>query len=149
MLTKGTGFISLESHIQNVSDQTYLSSRVDEESELYQRFEDFVEEKGHSNDSAAVRDLVRTGLDVHEGKHSTKWDLIAEQSLYAVTFGLVLATVSLVVFVVLLAFSAFPSPLTLIAIGAVFGGVLVAVGGGLGHDLAASRAERVRNEVEA
>jgi uncharacterized integral membrane protein len=55
----------------------------------------------------------------------------------------------LVVFVVLLAFSAFPSPLTLIAIGTVVGGVLVAGGGGLGHDLAASRAERVRNEVEA
>jgi hypothetical protein len=46
-----------------MGDKTYISSQVDEDSELYQRFEHYVDEKGHDNKSAAVRELVNSALE--------------------------------------------------------------------------------------
>ena len=49
-----------------MGQKKYITSQVDEDSELYQRFEAYVDEAGHDNKSAATRQLVKSALDQHE-----------------------------------------------------------------------------------
>jgi hypothetical protein len=132
-----------------VSEKTYITSQVDEDSELYQRFEDFVEEKGHSNQSAAVRDLVRTGLDVHEGEHGSVWETVAQQALYAVTFSLLVAAISAVSFVAAVVQAGYPSPWTVVTFSLLIGGVIAALGSGAVHGYGRAKLEKQAAEVEA
>ena len=46
-----------------MSDNKYLSAKVDPDSALYEKFMTVKEEEGHESNSEAVRDLVRLGLD--------------------------------------------------------------------------------------
>lgn len=46
-----------------MGNKEYITTKVDEESDLYQRFEAYLEEAGHGNKSAATRQLVKSALD--------------------------------------------------------------------------------------
>jgi hypothetical protein len=131
-----------------VSEKTYITSQVDEDSELYQRFEDFVEDKGHSNQSAAVRDLVRTALDVHEGNRGSRWETVAQQSLYAVTFSLLAAVISLVSSLAAVVLASYPSPWTVVSLSFLFGSLLAATGSGLLHEYGKSKLDKQAADSE-
>jgi hypothetical protein len=72
-----------------MGDKAYITSQIDEESELYQRFEDYVEAKGHDNKSAAVRELVHSALLEKEAAASRPGGYSAlERALLTVSGGL-------------------------------------------------------------
>lgn len=45
---------------------TTIASKIDEDSELLERFEEFEEETGYSNRSKALRAVIRRGLDQYD-----------------------------------------------------------------------------------
>jgi len=57
-----------------VGDTQYITTKVDEESDLYQRFDRYLEEAGHGNKAAATRQLVKSALDDWEEQAELGYD---------------------------------------------------------------------------
>jgi hypothetical protein len=74
LLTVGRSFLPLELYTLPVGDKQYITTKVDEESDLYRRFETYLEEAGHGNKSAATRQLVKSALDDWEEKQQPGHD---------------------------------------------------------------------------
>ena len=114
-----------------MSEKTYITTQIDEESELYQRYEDFVDEKGHSSKSAATRELVRFALDEHESSDPAGGWTVLERVL--LTASSVLAAI--VALLPLLYFGGILTLTTTIAAGLVYlaasGSLALAVSYGL------------------
>lgn len=62
----------LEIRISVVGSKTTLASKVDEDSQLLQRFEEFEEETGYGNRSKALRAALRRGLDDYEAEKESQ-----------------------------------------------------------------------------
>ena len=132
-----------------MGEKQYVAAQIDEDSPLYQQFEDYENSEGFESRSEAVRSLLRQGLDGGEsGPSIGKWEMVAEQALYAVTFALMVAIISTVSFVVAVVLAGYPSPWSLISASVLVGSLLAATTGGLGYHYSESKINRRSMEVD-
>jgi hypothetical protein len=104
--------------------------------DLDDKFQTYRDENDLSN-SEALRRLVQTGM---EAERESVWKTVQQQALYAVTFALTLASVSFVSFFAAAVLAGYPSPWTVVSLAFLFGGVLVAAGGGVGYEISKRKA---------
>jgi len=89
--------------------------------------------------SAAIEHLVEH-YDERQ-RAATRWDRIAEQALFAVTFSLVVTVISAVAFVAMVIQAGYPSPWTAVALSLVVGSILTATGSTAGYRYASEQAD--------
>ena len=124
--------------------KTTIASKIDEESELLERFEDFEEETGYGNRSKALRAAIRRGLDQYEEEQQEprrRGYTAVEESL--LTIASVIAGV--VLFLPLLGLFGVVELSTVIAVGAIYLTIAAAIA--LGVDLRARRAADEGNAI--
>jgi hypothetical protein len=81
------------------------------------------------NRSAAFEHMVEHHNSVKQSVR--RWETVAEHSLFAVTFSLLVAAISTVSFVVAYVQAGYPSPWTLVSFSVLVGAILAALGGGV------------------
>jgi hypothetical protein len=101
--------------------------------------ESYQHSQGLETRSAAIEHLVEH----YEERQRTasRWDRVAEQALYAVTFSLVVAVISTVALVAMVIQAGYPSPWTAVALSLVVGSVLTATGSTFGYRYASEQAD--------
>ena len=101
--------------------------------------ETYQHNQGLETRSAAIEHLVEH-YDERQ-RTASRWDRIAEQALYAVTFSLVVAVISTVALVAMVIQAGYPSPWTAVALSLVVGSILTATGSTVGYRYASEQAD--------
>lgn len=128
-----------------MSDRVMLGAQFDPDDELLEQFEEYKEEHGFTSRAETMRHLMRRELQGSDGR----WDTVAQQSLYAVTFSLLVAVISLISFATAVVVASFPSPETVVTFALLIGSLLAATGSGATYKYSVARSQRVATEVEA
>lgn len=84
----------------------------------------------------------------NEVKESLRWETVAQQALYAVTFSLLVAAISLVAFIVALVQAGYPSPWTIVSFGFLFGGIIAGLGGGIATGYSRSKIQTTMSDTD-
>lgn len=101
--------------------------------------ETYQHNQGLETRSAAIEHLVEH-YDERQ-RTASRWDRIAEQALYAVTFSLVVAVISTFAVVAMVIQAGYPSPWTAVALSLVVGSILTATGSTFGYRYASEQAD--------
>lgn len=122
-----------------------FSARV--KTETLEKIETYQEENNLDNRSNAIEVLVD---EHHQSQQSGgAWETVAQQSLYAVTFSLIVAVISTASFAAAVVVASFPSPETVVTFALLMGSTLAAMGSGGVWKYSTARARRVSTEAEA
>jgi len=110
------------------------------------RLEEYQTDNGLDNRSEAFEDIVANWAEVAESRGF--WQRIAQQSMYAMTFALIIAVLAGGVAVTAIWLTAFPSPWAAVGLGGFFAALLVISGGTVSYRFSQAKIKKLE-EVEA
>ena len=116
-------------------NKTRFGARV--KTETLEQLEEYQHENNLDNRSAAIEHLVEHRDEIGKAK---LWETVQEQTMYAVTFAMMLSFISLIGFAVAFVQAGYPSPWTVITFAGLVGGILAASGAGIGYEISKRKA---------
>ena len=131
--------------MSNGENKKRFSARVT--TDTLDEIEEYQHEHGLDNRSAAIEHLVEYREEVEQT--TDFWELVKQQAMYAVTFSLMVAVISLVSLVAAVVLAGYPSPWSVISMSLLVGAILAATGAATGYKYSESKIRRQSVEVEA